>query len=66
MPIPSAKLRVGEFPKKLTLTPESKALLERGAAGQGYVYFIEMKNGNIHCLPAVNVEKNEIKKTNQT
>jgi hypothetical protein len=63
------------FPAHLQFTDESKILFQRGREGkvskenkidqdaergQGYIYFIDLENGNIHLLPAINLEREQV------
>lgn len=52
---------ISAFPK-LFLNPHFKALVDRGASDQGYIYFVNLTTGEINGLAAVNVESDEKQK----
>lgn len=53
--VPYAKLPLGiKFPEKLEFTKQAVEWINRGAGGQGFLFYINYTDGLIHVIPAVN------------
>ncbi|TNF68344.1 MAG: hypothetical protein EP298_06115 [Gammaproteobacteria bacterium] len=52
---------IKSIPVKFQLTAASLDAYERGADDQGYIFLVDMTNGNIHMLPAFNRDDGKVR-----